>query len=497
MLADILRYWARWQPDMVAVTFEGTHTTWAELDRRTDSLAAGLAARGVLHGDRVGLLSTNRPEFIDTVIACWKLGALAVPMNVRYTAPEVAYVVADAGCRLVIGESALQAGLADLGADRLVILAEDLAEHYLEATLPPRPIAASDGATICYTSGTTGDPKGAVATHAAWNASGQAWAQSVGFGQTDCLLLPFPLAFTGGFAVWIMTFWSGARLVLERAFLPDRSIELLADERVTGFLAVPAIFQSLIDHPRWEEVDLSAWRVACSGGAVVPPSILQAVQQRGIPMLQSYTLTEATAAGCVLPARDALTKLGSAGLPMIHTEVRIADDGGTEVGPEETGEIQLRGPNIMVAYWNKPDATAETLLEGGWLRTGDIGRLDHDGYLFVVDRAKDMLISGGLNVYPAEIERVLSGLPGLVEVAVIGVPDERWGETPAVIAVTDGELTGDQILAACSGRLADYKLPRYLVTRAEPLPRNMSGKVLKRELRDTYGTLGTEGTPIR
>jgi acyl-CoA synthetase (AMP-forming)/AMP-acid ligase II len=199
----------------------------------------------------------------------------------------------------------------------------------------------------------------------------------------------------------------------------------------------------------------------------------------------------------VLPARDALTKLGSAGLPMIHTEVRIADDGGTEVGPEETGEIQLRGPNIMVAYWNKPDATAETLLEGGWLRTGDIGRLDHDGYLFVVDRAKDMLISGGLNVYPAEIERVLSGLPGLVEVAVIGVPDERWGETPAVIAVTDGELTGDQILAACSGRLADYKLPRYLVTRAEPLPRNMSGKVLKRELRDTYGTLGTEGTPIR
>jgi fatty-acyl-CoA synthase len=496
MLADILRYWARWQPDAIALKFEGAETTWRQLDARTDALANGLATRGVRHGDRVGMLLLNRPEFIDVMLAAWKLGALGVPMNVRYTAPEVAYVAADAGCAIVIGESALAAGLRDITVP--VLLADELASDYLwDAPPPAGAIATGDAATICYTSGTTGDPKGAVATHSAWNAVGQAWAQSVGFGQDDRMLLPFPLAFTGGFAVWIMAYWSGARLVLERAVIPDRTIELLADEQITGFLAVPAIFQALADHPRWNEVDLSHWRIACSGGAVVPPSILRTVQERGIPMLQSYTLTESTAAGTVLPARDALTKLGSAGVPMVHISVRIADDDGVAVATGEIGEIQLRGPNIMSGYWNKPEATSETLLPGGWLRTGDIGRVDDDGYLFVVDRAKDMLISGGLNVYPAEIERVLTGLPGIAELCVIGVPDDRWGETPAVIAVSSVELTGEQILNACSDRLADFKLPRYLVVRTDPLPRNMSGKVLKRELRVQYADLPATGTPIR
>jgi fatty-acyl-CoA synthase len=499
MLGDILQYWARWQPDAIALKFEGAETTWRELDQRTDALAAGLVARGVEHGDRVGMLLGNRPEFIDVTIACWKLGALAVPMNVRYTAPEVAYVVADAGCRVVVGEQALSAGLRDVTAP--VLWAEELAADYHWAgTAPTRAIEPDDAATICYTSGTTGDPKGAVATHAAWNAVGQAWAQSVGFGQDDRMLLPFPLAFTGGFAVWIMAYWSGARLVLERAVVPDRTIELMADEGITGFMAVPAIFQSFLDHPRWNEVDLSAWRIACSGGAVVPPSILRGVQARGIPMLQSYTLTEATAGGCVLPARDALTKLGSAGVPMVHIDIRIADDDGHEVPTGETGEIQMRGPNIMRDYWNKPTATTETLLPGGWLRTGDIGRVDEDGYLYVVDRAKDMLITGGLNVYPAEIERVLTGLPGILELAVIGVPDDKWGETPAVIAVIAPdatEVTGAAILAACRERLADFKLPRYLVTRREPLPRNMSGKVLKRELRTEYANVPITIKPLR
>ena len=261
---------------------------------------------------------------------------------------------------------------------------------------------------------------------------------------------------------------------------------------------MPAIFQALIDHPRWNEVDLSAWKVACSGGAVVPPSILRDVQARGIPMLQSYTLTEATASGTVLPARDAFEKLGSAGIPMVHEAVRIADEAGTSIPVGEIGEIQLQGPNVMKGYWNKPDATAEALLPGGWLRTGDLGRVDADGYLYVMDRAKDMLISGGLNVYPAEIERALTGLPGIVEVAVIGVPDARWGETPAVIAVTDGrEVSGRQILDACDDKLADFKHPRFLVTRTEALPRNMSGKVLKRELRVEYADLPSTAKPIR
>ncbi len=498
MLADIVRYWSRWKPDAVALIFEDATTTWAELDSRTDQLAAGLIARGIVHGDRVGLLLLNRPEFIDVCLACWKIGALAVPLNVRYTAPEVAYVVNDAGCSIVVGEAALADGLRDVLDRQPVLWAEDLDVERSVVPVTAIVVHPDDGAMICYTSGTTGDPKGAVHTHAGWNATGQAWAQSVGFGQDDRMLLPFPLAFTGGFAVWQMAYWAGARLVLERSFLPDRSIELLADQGITAFMAVPAIFQALVDHPRWNHVDLSAWKIACSGGAVVPPGLLAQVQTRGIPMLQSYTLTEATASGTVLPARDALRKLGSAGVPMVHQSVRIADDDGREVPAGDLGEIQLRGPNVMDRYWNNPEATAETILAGGWLRTGDIGRLDDEGYLYVVDRAKDMLITGGLNVYPAEIERVLSGLPGVVELAVIGVPDMRWGEAPAVIAVTAlAAISGEQVLAACANKLADFKVPRYLVVRSEPLPRNMSGKVLKRTLRAEYADLPSTSKPIR
>jgi len=207
------------------------------------------------------------------------------------------------------------------------------------------------------------------------------------------------------------------------------------------------------------------------GGAVVPPSLRTRVQARGIPILQAYNLTESSASGTVLPARDATRKLGSAGVPMIHQPVRIADDDGNLVPAGDVGEIQLRGANVMAAYLNKPESTAETILPGGWLRTGALGRVDDEGYLYVVDRAKDMLITGGLNVYPAEIEHLLAGLPGVVESAVIGVPDDRWGDTPVVIAVTDGAtLTGHQVMAPCAGRLADFKLPRYLVTRDEPLP---------------------------
>jgi fatty-acyl-CoA synthase len=498
-LAGIVRYWARWQPDAVALTFEGDRTTWHVLDQRTNALAAGLADLGVTHGDRIGLMLLNRPELIEVCIAAWKLGAIPVPMNVRYTAPEVAYVVQDAGCSVVVGEAALRDSLRDVTDRQPVLWADDMAAHYrFDLAAPSVAVTADDLATICYTSGTTGDPKGAMLTHRGWNATGQAWAQAMAFGQHDVMLLPFPIAFTGGFAVWQMAYWSGAHLVLERTFVPDRSIELLASERVTGFLAVPAIFQALADHPRWNEVDLSAWRVACSGGAVVPPTILSRVQQRGIPMLQSYTLTESTASGTVLPARDALTKLGSAGIAMIHGSVRIATDDGTPVAVGDVGEIQLRGPHVMAGYWNNAAATSETILPGGWLRTGDLGRLDDDGYLYVVDRAKDMLITGGLNVYPAEIERVLSGLPGLIEVAVIGVADERWGETPAVIAVGSPDtVTGPAVLAACADRLADFKWPRYLVVRGQPLPRNMSGKVLKRELRVEYAELPTTGVPIR
>jgi fatty-acyl-CoA synthase len=229
----------------------------------------------------------------------------------------------------------------------------------------------------------------------------------------------------------------------------------------------------------------------------VPESIIRAVQARGVPMAQGYSLTEASAAATVLAPRDALRKLGSAGLAVIHGRILVADGDDRPVPTGEVGEILVGGPQIMTGYWNRPDESAAAL-RNGWLHTGDIGRLDDEGYLYVVDRVKDMLISGGLNVYPAEIERLLASLPGIVELAVIGVPHEQWGETPAVIAVGDPDLvTPSAILGACTGRLADFKLPRYLVVRDEPLPRNMSAKVQKRVLLESYRDLASTSSPIR
>ena len=326
-------------------------------------------------------------------------------------------------------------------------------------------------------------------THDSWNAASQGWAQAMALGPDDRVLLPFPLAFTGGLAVWLFTYWSGGCVVLERAFDPTRALELIEAERITGLFAVPAIYQSMIAHPRWDDTDLSSWRVASSGGAAVPESIIRTVQARGVPMAQGFSLTEASAAVTVLAPRDALRKLGSAGLAVMHTRVMVADDDDRPVPAGELGEILVGGPQIMTGYWNQPEASRQAL-RNGWLHTGDIGRLDDEGYLYVVDRMKDMLISGGLNVYPAEIERLLAALPGITEVAVIGVPDERWGETPAVIAVGDpAQVTPDSVLDACSETLADFKLPRYLVVRDEPLPRNMSAKVQKRVLLDQYRDL--------
>jgi fatty-acyl-CoA synthase len=309
--------------------------------------------------------------------------------------------------------------------------------------------------------------------------------------------MPFPLAFTGGLALGFVTLWSGATMVLEPAFDPTRALHLIQHERITVFMAVPTLFQVMAQHPSFASTDISSIRCASSGGATVPVSLMRIYLDRGIAMTQTYSLTEVSASGITLPYHQALERVGSCGVPAMHSEARIVDADGNEVPPGTVGEIAIKGPEVMIGYWRNPEATAATLRDG-WCHTGDLGTMDTDGYFYVVDRAKDMLISGGLNVYPAEIERQLSGVPGIVEVAVIGVPDERWGETPAVVAVTDGTpIDGSTVLDRCAGVLADFKLPRYLVVRDEPLPRNMSGKVLKAELRAEYADIADHAEPIR
>jgi fatty-acyl-CoA synthase len=496
-LARIGEFWARWRPDELAIKYAGVETTWRQLNARTSDLAAGLAGKGVGKGDRIGLLLTNCMEWIELTMAAWKLGALIVPINTRFTPAEVKFVVANAGAKLLFTNDGLVASTASVEGCE-VIRVEAIAPLYADGSkIVTADTAPDDAAFICYTSGTTGDPKGAVLTHGSFNAGSQSWAQALDLWPGDKLQLPFPLAFTGGLALWLYTYWSGGSLLLDNEVNIDRIYDNFEKEKATGFMGVPTIFQMIVDHPRWKTADLSSWKKACSGGAVVPPSLLKAVQARGVPMLQMFSLTESSAAGTVLPSHDAFRKVGSAGIPINHGSLKIADDDDNEVATGEVGEILLKGPQIMKEYWNNPTSTAAAL-RGGWLHTGDLGYVDDEGYLYVVDRKKDMLISGGLNVYPAELERLIANLPGVVEVAVVGVPDDRWGETPLVIVFANGvKVEAADVLKVCRDNLADFKLPRYFHLSDTPLPRNMSGKILKRELKVQFADFPKTATPIR
>jgi fatty-acyl-CoA synthase len=508
-LGNVIRFWSGWNPDGAAVIVGDRVVSWLELDASTSRIANGLAAMGIGHDDRVGMLSNNALEYLELAIAGYKLGSVLVPLNVRLTPPELRFIIEHAGCRTVVADAELaeSAAAALDGSNRTIGrigLAAGFGTPFAElrnasADDPGAAVQADDVAYICYTSGTTGTPKGAMLSH------GNVLAMSHNSVLVDNLnagcrsYLPFPLSFTGGLvSMWAPAYVGGATLVLDTAVEPLRALETIQSRRITHFNAVPVLWEPLLNHPDFGSYDLSSLRIAGSGGAAVPESLLQGLQAAGIPMSQGYGLTEGAGKNTWLRAEDAARKLGSCGRPLMHTQVRTVDENLLDVATGEIGELLIKGPEVMLGYWNDPEATAKTLVDG-WLCTGDLARIDDEGYVYIVDRAKDMLISGGLNVYPAEIEAWLMGFPGVSECAVIGVPDDKWGETPAALvgALPGVQLEPAALLAHCRGNLADYKWPRYIVIRDEPLPRGMSGKVLKRELRQTYADTGSLGEPLR
>lgn len=496
-LGEICRYWARWQPEAPAIVCGGRSVTWAELDRRTDAIAAGLAERGISPGDRLGILGQNSVEWCELVVAGFKLGAAVVPLNIRLAPEELRYVIVHAGCSAVAVDAELAprydtiAG--DLGSCLRLRLegtdgegptVDDLAAT--SAGLPAAEIDEAAAAVIAYTSGTTGRPKGATLSQRNLLALIRLLGAAEGWTAATRTLLCVPLAFTGGIVNnFIATYGAGGTLVLERTFEPARALQLLTDERITAMIGVPVMWQGIADVDGFDTADLSRLTTAITGGAPVPEALLRTFQRKGVLIRQAYGLTEATALVAMLPPALATAKPKAAGRPVLHTELRIVDEDGTELPAGETGEILVRGPQVMAGYWGDDDATAAALA-GGWLHTGDLGRLDEDGLLEIVDRKNDLIISGGLNVYPAEIERVLHEFPGMIEAAVVGVPDARWGEAAAAIVRGAEPIDGDAIVAHCRGLLADYKIPRRVVVVTEPLPRSMSGKVLRRELRAKY-----------
>lgn len=496
-IAELVRYWARWRPEHSAIIHDDVHVSWAELDARSDAIARGLRSAGVAKGDRVGLLMTNRVEAPLVTIACLKLGAIFVPLNFRLTGAELFPLLEDADCSLVVTEAALQAQL-EVASRTLPFVTYVIGSNDARAfddlvvdhgPVPVEAIALSEPGFICYTSGTTGQQKGALLTHGSAIYPGLAKNLAEGLTWRDKILVAVPYVFTGALISCFIQFTvvAGGTMVLESDFNIDRYLQVIEKHRVSVATTVPVIWERLMRSPDFEKADISSMISAAAGGAPVSVDLIEAYKAKGIAMIQSYGLTEASGLVGTMHSEDAMKRIGWAGRAIMGTEFRIADGEGNTLPLGETGEILVKGPHVMQGYWRKPEVTAQTVVDG-WLRTGDVGMMDDEGFIKIMDRAKDMLISGGINVYPAEIEKALAGVPGIRELAVIGVPDKDWGEVPMIIAhgVTDGVAVASAIEAEGGVSLAKFKRPKSIVFMDEPLPRTLSGKVSKPALRQMF-----------
>ncbi|NEM06252.1 acyl-CoA synthetase [Geodermatophilus normandii] len=490
--------------DRTALVAGDRRITYTEFDRRTDQLARSLRDLGVRQGDRVAGLLLNSPAFLEAMFATAKLGAVFVPMNLRLAPPEVAYLLADSGADVFVWSAPLapvaRAALSGEGIrvrHRVVAGGEPQdGELDLEALLSagePRAlgtdVAGSDLSCLMYTSGTTGRPKGAMLTHDnhLWNVV-NVLSFGRGLRESDVTVTVAPMFHIGGLGVHTLPllYLGGTNVVLP-SFDPAQTLGAMAQARATVQFLVPAMWAALTTVPDFDRHDLSALELAVTGGAPCPLPVIEFFQGKGLPFQEGFGMTETAPAVSILDADHVKEKAGSIGRALMHVEARIVDDDDRDVATDVVGELVVRGPNVFAGYWGLPEATAEAF-RNGWFHTGDLGRMDAEGFVTLVDRKKDMIISGGENVYPIEVEQVLYRHPAVREVAVVGVPDPRWGETPvAVVALADGaEPTPDELLAHARERLAHFKCPTRVEFVTE-LPRNATGKVLKTTLRREYG----------
>jgi fatty-acyl-CoA synthase len=503
-------------PDQAAIRFEGASITWARLHERVRRLAAAFAIRGVGRGDRVAILMTNRPEFVEATLAANAAGAIAVPVNFRLAPAEAAYVLGDSGARLVVTDAAgaplaAAASAALLPPPRIIVTGPDPAgdvggaaagaagaESY-EALLDAGPAAPPevqidehDVALIMYTSGTTGRPKGAMLTHL------NLLMQAITAIRTSRLhddghvaLINVPLFHIAGIGTMPPALMIGSTSVImpTASFDAGATLDVIESEGVTHLFLVPAQWQVLCTHPdvtrRTGSLRSLTW-----GAAPATVTLLETMAAAfpAAEIISVFGQTEMSPVTTYLPGADAIRKIGSVGKPIPTIAARIVDEEMNDVAPGQVGEIVYRGPTLMAGYWQNPEATAEAF-RGGWFHSGDLVRADEEGFLYVVDRKKDMIISGGENIYCAEVENVLSAHPAVADIAVIGAKHDRWGETPiAVVVPADPAAppTLDDLAGWARGKLSSYKKPTRLVL-VDQLPRNAAGKVLKHELRATYG----------
>ena len=489
-------------PNKEAVVDGERRLTYRQLNHRVNRLARALAAQGLSYGDRIAMLSYNSLEFIEVIMAAAKLGLILVPLNWRLTGAELAFQIKDSETRFLVFDPELsplaEAISRETKLDQTMVLGSDDISGALsyekllagQSDAEPSPDRDPNGDSphiIMYTAGTTGQPKGAVLTQAAafWNVLN---LESIDFTSRDRNLLVLPMFHIGGIGLFTLPMlYHGATVVIMRAFDPAVCLKLLVQEKITLFFGVPAVFLFLLQHPDFSAEAFREVRLVMSGGAPLPVSLVRRYHDEGIVLQQGFGMSEAAPSIATLDRDLALTKAGSIGRAVFHLDAMIVDDDMRELPRGQVGELVMRGPNLMQGYWNRPEANEEAF-RGGWFHSGDLAYMDEDGDLFIVERKKDMFISGGENVYPAEVENAIFELPQVSEAAVIGVKDEKWGEVGlAVVALKEGhDLAGERIIEHLRTRLAKYKIPKRVVF-VNQLPRNAAGKVLKTELRQNHG----------
>jgi acyl-CoA synthetase (AMP-forming)/AMP-acid ligase II len=507
-LGDVARYQARVRGGAVALTFEGRDTTFAEFDRHTNQVANALVAEGLSKGQRIAYVGKNSDHYFELLFGAAKAGVVVTPIGWRLAPPEVAYIVQDSEAPLVFVGPEVMAQtpeVAKLLERQPKVIAMEPGSDYPTfeawrdaqgASDPAIPITPRDVAVQLYTSGTTGKPKGVMLCHdnilggrrqaaeakMAWNT----------WGPDDISLVAMPVAHIGGTGWGIVGLMNGAKGVVAREFDPLKVLDFIEHDRVSKMFMVPAALQIVVRQPRARQVDYSRMKYILYGASPIPLDLLrECMEVFGCGFVQQYGMTETCGTIVYLPPEDhdpaGTPRMRAAGVPMPGVEIRIVDEAGNVLPPHAVGEVATRSIANMTGYWKLPEATATTVAADGWLRTGDAGYLDEDGYLYIHDRVKDMIISGAENIYPAEVESAIYGHPAVAEVAVIGVPDEKWGEAvKAVVVPKPGEtIDPADIIAFARTRIAAFKAPKS-VDVVEAIPRNASGKILRRELREPY-----------
>ena len=490
LLYDGLDHWARKNPDKAAlVRDDGVAVSYAELARWSDGIAAHLGSIGVAPGDVVAVSGLSCFEWIASAFGVYKAGAILSPFNERFVAAEMAHLISVTTPSAAIADVDRAALLREASPSLTVLAMEDMELH---RDGPPagwtKPDISSDAiALIIFTSGSSGKPKGVMFSHARHlDNIYELQAIDRSCGPDMCYLLTVSMqSGPGSMFSYPMTMTFGGTMVFLRKFDPAAALRLIVDHRVTFLPTFPQLWEQIALLPDFADADLSALHTAHVGGARVPPHILSKWREKGVMLRQIYGQTEVGGYATIATDRECLGDKFSCGSGLIHTRIRIVGPDGEDCPPGVPGEVQIKGPGTMIGYWKNPEATAETIVDG-WIHTGDLGLLDDDGDFVFVDRSKDMIITGGFNVSPLEIERVIGEIPEIVEVAVISVPDVKFGEAPAACIFAEIDVEEEAVFLRCKANLAGFKLPRYVIRTPEPLPRLSNGKLNKNVLREKY-----------